>query len=103
MTHVRKLNSDLLAALQMRLKWPGRQPRSIAANVWVQGDVYRTSVTEKPPVGATIDIGFPARVTQSKAVAGGGVLIVAERASAEDESSFRSEREIRQGGDGRGR
>jgi hypothetical protein len=103
MAQARKLNSDLLAALQMRLKWPGRQPLSIAANVWVQGDVYRTSVSEKPPVGATIDIGFPARVTQSKAVAGGGVLIVAEPASAEDESSFRAERETRRGVDGHGR
>src|SRR3954470_10615019 len=91
MAHARKLNSDLLAALQMRLKWPGRQPRSIAANVWVQGDVYRTSVSEKPPVGATIDIGFPARVTQSKAVAGGGVLIVAERAGQDNGSSSPSD------------
>jgi hypothetical protein len=103
MAHTRRFNNDLLAALQMRLQRPSRQPRTIAANVWVQGDVYRTSLTEKPPVGATIDIGFPARVTQSKAVAGGGVLIVAERASEEDESSFRSASATHRDGEGHGR
>jgi hypothetical protein len=30
-------------------------------------------------VGATIDVGFPVRVLESKDVAGGGVLVVAEK------------------------
>jgi len=84
----RRFDSDLLAALRLRL---GRQPRGGAASVWVQGDVYRTTLSGKPPVGATIDIGFPARVTQSKAVAGGGVLVVAERAGQDNGSSSPSD------------
>jgi hypothetical protein len=39
---------------------------------------YRTFLASRPPVGATIDIGFPVVVTESKDVAGGGILVAAE-------------------------
>jgi hypothetical protein len=34
-----------------------------------------------PAVGATLDIGFPVVVTESKVVVGGGVLVTAEDAN----------------------
>jgi hypothetical protein len=52
--------------------------RRVAAVVLVHGDAYRTELSEQPPVGAKLDIGFPVIVTESKQVAGGGILVAAE-------------------------
>ena len=59
--------------------WPRR--RAVAVIVNVDGRPYRTQLHEMPAVGATLDIGFPVVVTESKVVVGGGVLVTAEDAN----------------------
>lgn len=54
-----------------------RRREGIAAVVLVEGEAYRPYLEARPPVGATIDVGFPVMVTESKTVAGGGLLIAA--------------------------
>jgi hypothetical protein len=72
-------DTDLVAALRRRLRRQGSKAKTGAAIVIVDGVSHRASLAEKPPVGATIDVGFPARVTESKTVAGGGFLVAAEK------------------------
>ena len=60
-------------------KWPRR--RAVAVIVNVDGKSYGTQLKEMPAVGATLDIGFPVVVTESKVVIGGGVLVTAEDAN----------------------
>ena len=60
-------------------KWPRR--RAVAVIVNVDGKPYGTQLSEMPAVGATLDIGFPVVVTESKVIIGGGVLVTAEHAN----------------------
>jgi hypothetical protein len=53
--------------------------RLLAAVVYVNQQSYSVRLREKPMIGATIEVGFPVRVLESKDVAGGGVLVVAEK------------------------
>ena len=49
--------------------------------VVVDNKSYAVWLEEKPVAGATINVGFPARILETKDVAGGGVLIIAVRLS----------------------
>ena len=51
----------------------------IAVVALVDNQSYSIRLREKPAVGATVDVGFPVRVLEAKDVAGGGVLVVAEK------------------------
>ena len=58
-----------------------RRPRSALVRVgnqhiWVDMD-------SQPPVGSTLDVGFPVMVTEARQVAGGGMLVLAERVDEE--------------------
>ena len=59
--------------------------RAQPVTVVVDGASYVTQLTEKPVVGAKLDIGygFPVIVTESKDVAGGGGVVAAERIDEE--------------------
>jgi hypothetical protein len=52
--------------------------RQTYALVRVGSITYRTYLAGRPHVGATIGIGLPVVVTESKDVAGGGILVTAE-------------------------
>jgi hypothetical protein len=60
---------------------PGR--RSAATIVRVDDKHISVDLDTQPPVGATLDVGFPVIVIESRRVAGGGVLVVAERVDEE--------------------
>ena len=58
--------------------------RAMASIVQVGDERMRMELSTQPPVGATLDVGFPVLVTASKQVAGGGMLITAERIGEHD-------------------
>lgn len=60
-----------------------RRRRAVAALVRVDGQRVWAELEEQPPVGSTLDVGFPVIVTESRQVAGGGLLIAAERVDEE--------------------
>ena len=60
--------------------WRSRR-RPMAALVSIDREQIWIDLAAQPPVGATLDLGFPAVVTESRQVAGGGLLIAAERVS----------------------
>ena len=64
---------------RLRVGANGSRQRLFAAVVSVDQQSYSVRLREKPMVGATIDVGFPVRVLESKDVAGGGVLVAAEK------------------------
>jgi hypothetical protein len=70
------VTSALRASFRLR-------PRSTAALVRVDGQEIRIGLAERPPVGSKLDVGFPVIVTESKQVAGGGILIAADRIDEE--------------------
>ena len=47
--------------------------------VLVDEERIRMKLDAKPPVGSRLDVGFPVVVVQAKDVAGGGVIVVADR------------------------
>jgi hypothetical protein len=51
----------------------------MVALVRVDGQQTWIDLKAQPPVGSTLHVGFPVVVTESKRVAGGGLLISAER------------------------
>lgn len=53
--------------------------RSMAPLVRVEDQQRWVFLTRRPPIGATLDVGFPVLVTESREVASGGLLITAER------------------------
>ncbi len=64
--------------MNVRLNIRRQASRQSYAVVRVGSTTYRTYLSGRPPVGAKIDIGFPVIVTESKDVAGGGILVAAE-------------------------
>ena len=56
----------------------------MASLVRVGGDQIWVELDSRPPVGAILDVGFPVVVTEAKHVAGGGMLITAERIGKND-------------------
>lgn len=62
----------------LRMSTLGRR-RLVSAVVIVDGERLSTPLAAKPPVGTQLDVGFPVVVVQTKDVAGGGVIIAAER------------------------
>ena len=64
--------TPIVASLRLRR-------RSMASLVRVDGDQIWVELNSQPPVGAVLDVGFPVVVTESRQVAGGGMLITAER------------------------
>lgn len=56
-----------------------RSRRRVAAHVVVDGAVHRLHLASRPLVGTTLNIGFPVVVTGRRDVAGGGVIVRAER------------------------
>lgn len=56
-----------------------RRRQQVAAVVIVDDERLSTHLPAKPPVGARLDVGFPIVVVQTKDVAGGGVIVAAER------------------------
>ncbi len=56
---------------------------SMAALVRVDDDQIWVELKALPAVGATLDIGFPVVVIESRQVAGGGMLIAAQRVDHE--------------------
>jgi hypothetical protein len=60
-----------------------RGSRSAATIVRVDGQDISVDMKTQPPVGATLDVGFPVIVTESRRVAGGGLLVVGERVDRE--------------------
>jgi hypothetical protein len=71
------LTTPFVASLRLRR-------RSMASLVRVGDDQMWVGLNTQPPVGAVLDVGFPVLVTASKQVAGGGMLITAERIAAHD-------------------
>jgi hypothetical protein len=59
------------------MRGSGRQ--GVSAVVTVGDTRISTSLRAKPRVGATLDVGFPVIVVQTKDVAGGGVIVAATR------------------------
>jgi hypothetical protein len=57
----------------------------MASLVRVGGEQMWVGLNTQPEVGAILDVGFPVVVTDSKQVAGGGLLITAERIHEDDE------------------
>ena len=51
----------------------------------VDGEQIWVELRKPAPVGAILDVGFPVVVTESKEVAGGGMLITAERLHESDD------------------
>jgi len=51
----------------------------MASLIRVDSEQIWVELSTQPPVGAILDVGFPVVVTDSKQVAGGGMLITAER------------------------
>jgi len=51
----------------------------MASLVRVGREQLWVELTTPPPVGAVLDVGFPVVVTECRQVAGGGMLITAER------------------------
>jgi hypothetical protein len=81
-TRLRTLSSIAGRLLKRRLAGsPAATLRAAVVSVDYQN--YSVRLREKPVVGATIDVGFPVRVVESKDVAGGGLLIAAERVDAD--------------------
>ena len=66
------LATPIVASLRLRR-------RSMASLVRVDGEQLWVELTTPPPVGAVLDVGFPVVVTECRQVAGGGMLITAER------------------------
>ena len=58
--------------------------RYIASLVRVDREQMWVELNAQPRAGAILNVGFPAIVTESKEVAGGGLLITAERVGASD-------------------
>jgi hypothetical protein len=71
------LSTPIVASLRLRR-------RSMASLVRVGDDQLWVELNTQPLVRAIIDVGFPAVVTQSRQVAGGGMLIAAERIDEHD-------------------
>jgi hypothetical protein len=71
--------TPIVASLRLRR-------RSMASLVRVGGEQLWVELASQPPVGAILDVGFPVVVIECKHVAGGGMLITAERI---DESNGR--------------
>lgn len=69
--------SPIVASLRLRR-------RSMASLVRIGGDQVWVELNTQPPVGAILDVGFLAVVKESKLVAGGGMLITAERIQGND-------------------
>ena len=69
--------TPIVASLRLRR-------RSMASLVQVGGDQIWVELDRQPAVGAILDVGFPAVVTDAKQVAGGGMLITAERTGKND-------------------
>ena len=57
----------------------------MASLVRVGREQLWVELTTPPPVGAVLDVGFPVLVTRCRQVAGGGMLITAERLAEGDE------------------
>jgi len=57
---------------------------SMASLVRVGSEQMWVELRTQPQVGAILDVGFPVVVTESKKVAGGGMLIRAERTHEAD-------------------
>ncbi len=72
------LAAPIIASLHLRR-------RSIASLVRVDGEQIWVELRKPAPVGAILDVGFPVVVTESKEVAGGGMLITAERLHERDD------------------
>ena len=51
----------------------------------VDGEQIWVELHRPAPVGAILDVGFPVVVTEAKEVAGGGMLITAERLDESDD------------------
>jgi hypothetical protein len=64
--------TPIVASLRLRRS-------SMASLVRVGDEQIWVGLHTQPSVGATLDVGFPVVVTESKLVAGGGMLIRAER------------------------
>lgn len=71
------LATPIVASLHLRR-------RSIASLVRVGSEQMWVELRTEPQVGAILDVGFPVVVTDSKQVAGGGMLITAERIHEDD-------------------
>ena len=54
--------------------------QGVSALVLVGDQRIPIRLAAKPPVGARLDVGFPVVVVQTKDVAGGGVIVAADRA-----------------------
>jgi len=64
--------TPIVASLRLRR-------RSMASLVRIGGEQMWVELNRQPALGAILDVGFPVVVTESKLVAGGGMLITAER------------------------
>jgi hypothetical protein len=72
------LATPIVASLRLRR-------RSMASLVRIDGEQIWVELHKPAPVGAILDVGFPVVVTESKHVAGGGMLITAERLEESDD------------------
>lgn len=72
------LAAPIVASLRLRR-------RSMASLVRVGGEQLWVELITQQPIGAVLDVGFPILVTQCGQVAGGGMLITAERLAEGDE------------------
>ena len=71
------LAAPIVASLRLRR-------RSTASLIRVGNEQLWVELTTQPPAGAILDVGFPVVVTDCKHVAGGGMLITAERIPESD-------------------
>ena len=69
--------SPIVASLRLRRRSMSSLVRVGSEQMWVE-------LHTQPPVGAILDVGFPVVVTDSRQVAGGGMLITAERIAESD-------------------